>query len=347
MLVRQILVIIAVSLAAPASCQEATSRRDQQLAEWLEKFPQADGNRDGVLTEAEVTAFKAQRRDGQAGTRATPTHADVRYGDHSRNVFDLYLPSDAATSDAPLPVFVFFHGGGFVGGDKSGFDATPYLNAGYAVVSGNYRFVDGTTTLSPAPMRDAARLIQYLKHHAEQWNLDPRRIALSGNSAGAVISMWIGYHDDLAEPKSEDPIERQSSRVTCIAPTNGPTRLDPKWITANMGGPKHVHGSLPKMFGVPVEQCDRPEVRQRILESSPFQHATADDPPTLMIYSGKNEGIPLPESASTGALIHHAYFGKTLADKLGTLGVEHTLIDGSDPRRDKNQLILDWLDRHL
>ena len=213
-----------------------------------------------------------------------------------------------------------------MGGDKSSFDPTTYLDAGMAVVSGNYRFVDGRETLSPMPLEDAARVIQYLKQNAKKWNLDGERIAVSGSSAGAVISMWIGYHDDLADPASDDPVARQSTRVKCIVPLNGPTNLDPQWITANMGGPRHVHGSYPKMFGATIDESGRPDVQRRIKESSPIEHVTADDPPSLLIYTGPLAGIPLPASASTGVLIHHAYFGKVLKAKLDELGVKNQFL---------------------
>jgi acetyl esterase/lipase len=353
MISRILICLVLASASSIAFAQEATSATDDRLADWLERFPAADADKDGVLTRAEAIQHRESLKAGRPSNRSLrrrsvqPSHADVAYGPHERNVFDLYLPEKPRNPSEPLPVFVFFHGGGFVGGDKSGFDAAPYLQRGFAVVSGNYRLVDGSTTLSPIPLNDAARVIQFLRHKSDQWNLDTERIAVSGSSAGAVITMWIGFHDDLADVGSPDPVARQSTRVRCIVPINGPTNLDPKWITKNMGGPKHIHGSFPKMFGAAVADSDRPEVRARILESSPYEHATSDDPPSLLIYSGRNDGIPLPESASTGKLIHHAYFGAQMAAKLKSLGVEHEYMQGIDPRKNGSQAILDWLDKQM
>ena len=340
----------AVSLSASALSAQTQEERLQAL---LKKFPAADANKDGVLTREEAvkyrdTVLKKQRAKGKP-ERPKPTHADVKYGEHERNVFDLWLPenNDKPPKDG-YPLFVYFHGGGFVAGDKSGFDPTAYLEKGLAVVSANYRFVDGDKTLSPAPLLDSARVIQFLRHHANKWNLNKHRIAVSGSSAGAVIAMWIGYHDDLANGASKDPVEYHSSRVQCIIPLNGPTNLDPHWITKNMGGPKHVHGSFPKMFGEPISDNMSSEAMQRIKESSPIEHVTKDDPPTLMIYGGKLEGIPLPESASTGLLIHHPHFGKVLKEKLDELKIPNGFYHGSDPRRGSGQqLILKWLDDYL
>jgi acetyl esterase/lipase len=114
-------------------------------------------------------------------------------------VFDLWVPEDASP-ETPPAVFVYFHGGGFVAGDKSKFDPTPYLNQGYAAMSGNYRFVNGDDILTPVPMQDCTRALQYLRHRSGEFGIDPKRIAVSGGSAGAVITMWIAYKDDMANP---------------------------------------------------------------------------------------------------------------------------------------------------
>ncbi len=331
--------------------QAQETGREARLQKWLKQFPEADTNRDGKLSEREAKAYRdnvlSKRRKSTSGTRLAPTHADVKYGPHERNVFDLWLPAaNDSAGEGKYPLFVYFHGGGFVAGDKSGFDPSSFLADDMAVVSANYRFVDGSKTLSPAPLHDSARVIQFLRSKANDWNLDTDRIAVSGSSAGAVISMWIGYHDDLANPDSDDPVARQSSRVTCIAPLNGPSNLDPRWITETMGGPKHIHGSFPKMFGAAVTASDSDEVRDRILESSPIEHVSADDPPSLLIYTGKPAGIPLPESASTGVLIHHAYFGQALKQRLDKVGVANEYLPATDPRKDGYAVIRKWLSRH-
>ncbi len=351
---RLVVVALASLFAIPgpsAIAQSENAQLEDRLNVWLRKHPDADANKDGKLTLEEARKYRDEvlnkRQPRVQRNRVMPTHADVKYGSHNRNVFDLWLPNSQKADAGPLPVYVYFHGGGFVGGDKAGFDPSTFLDAGMVVASANYRFVNGTDTLSPVPLLDAARVIQYLRHRAEDWNLDGDLIAVSGSSAGAVISMWIGYHDDLANSKSDDPIARQSSRVKCIIPLNGPSNLDPLWITKNMGGPKHIHGSFPKMFGATVAESDQPELRARILESSPIEHVSKDDPSSLLIYTGALKGIPLPESASTGVLIHHAYFGKTLHERLDKVGVSNHFLPSTDPRKDRNAVILSWLKDHL
>lgn len=307
-------------LAGPTAAEERSSANDESLKRALKLFPQTDTDRDGVLTMAEVRAFRARNRR-RLHKAQHPSRANVRYGPHERNVFDLWLP-EGATPGKPVPVFIFFHGGGFVGGDKSKFDPNPCLEMGYAVVSSNYRFVDGKDVLTPVPMQDCARAIQFLRHKAAEFGIDPAKVALSGSSAGAVITMWIAYKDDMADSDSDDPVCRQSTRVSCIVPRSGPTNLDPKWVWKHVGGSQTVHSSMPKFYGVNDANYDTPTVSTLSRESSAIHHATADDPPTLLIYGGRLDNVPLPEDASQGLVIHHPYFGKVLKDKLDELGVE-------------------------
>ena len=46
------------------------------------------------------------------------------------------------------------------------------------------------------------RAIQFVRHMAKEWQIDPNRIAATGGSAGAGISAWIAFHDEMANPES-------------------------------------------------------------------------------------------------------------------------------------------------
>ena len=159
--------------------------------------------------------------------------------------------------------------------------------------------------------------------------------------------MWIGYHEDLAKPSSSDEVSRQSTRVKCIVPLNGPTNLDPTWIRRVMGGPKQVHGSFKKMFGFePAAELPSQRLEQ-VRESSPFHLVSASAPPTLLIYNGRNDVMPLPPSTSPGKLIHHPYFGEVLKQRLDELKVENELRIASDPRKNNFRDVIKWIDQQL
>jgi acetyl esterase/lipase len=146
----------------------------------------------------------------QQPAKLPPTFADVKYGPHERNVLDFWK----VDTKTPAPLVIYIHGGGFVAGDKSNVNAGTiqfFLKAGISFASISYRY--STQAPYPAPMMDGARAVQFLRSKAGEWNIDPKRFAAFGGSAGAGISMWLAFHDDLAKPASADPIERQSTRL--------------------------------------------------------------------------------------------------------------------------------------
>jgi acetyl esterase len=299
----------------------------------------------GIVDAQQPASSAATATPKPVAVSPKPTEADVRYGRYDRNVLDFYKAETAS----PAPVLIYFHGGGWIRGDKrSALAAAPVLKAGISLVSANYRFTEGTADAAPypAPMEDSARAVQFVRSKAREWNIDPNRIALSGSSAGAVISMWIAYRDDMAKPDSDDPIERNSTRVTCIVPQAGPTTLDPKLILKRVGGNPGIHLAFLPFFAVKnIGELEAPEKQKLIADASPLTHVTRDDPPTFMQYGFPLGGTPLPPDAATNLSIHHPEFGVMLKEKLDAAGVENflqTKDDGSDP-----QAMWKFLAKHL
>ena len=137
------------------------------------------------------------------------------------HLFDIWL----AENSKPTPLAIFIHGGGFRAGSKEKLSQDvlkQLLKAGISVASINYRYLSIETPL-PTSHHDARRALQFMRSKAKEWNLDKSRVAAFGGSAGAQICMWLAYSDDMAKPKSKDPIERESTRLTCVATTGGQT----------------------------------------------------------------------------------------------------------------------------
>lgn len=246
-----------------------------------------------------------------------PDFEGARYGPHERNLLDLWR----AKSSRPTPVLINFHGGGFQQGDKSSLSGVLLarcLEAGISVASANYRLSHQAPF--PAPMLDGARAIQFLRYKAKEWNLDPTRVAATGGSAGAGISLWIGFHDDMADPKSEDPVARQSTRLTCMPVYHGQSSYDLRFIKQRIGGRAHEHPALLPFFGLKPEEVDTPRAYKLFEEASPINCVSADDPPVYLFY-GEPRG-PLPPDAKPGDGIHHPNFGLALKEKLDPLGIE-------------------------
>ncbi|MBM3855390.1 MAG: alpha/beta hydrolase, partial [Verrucomicrobia bacterium] len=139
----------------------------------------------------------------KAAPKPPPDLAEISYGPHPRHVLDLWK----APSPGPAPLVVFIHGGGFRGGSKEALSAVllkGLLARGISVMAINYRL--SPEVVFPAHYRDSARAIQFARSRAREWNLDPQRIGATGGSAGAGTSLWLGFHDDLADPRSPDPV---------------------------------------------------------------------------------------------------------------------------------------------
>lgn len=249
----------------------------------------------------------------------------MAYGKHPKQVLDFYK----AKSDKPTPLMFFIHGGGWMGGTKNGVSGLKeVLAAGISVVSVEYRFIPEATAdkeVPPVrgPLQDAARALQFVRSKAAEWNIDKERIGASGGSAGACSSLWLAFHNDLADPKSSDPVARESTRLWCAAVLGAQTSLDPQqmkeWTpNSRYGGHAFGFANDPK---TKVSQFDaflagREKILPWIAEYSPYANVTADDPPIYMLYGavpnlGKDEKDPT----------HTANFGVKLQEKCKSVGV--------------------------
>jgi len=333
-----------LALALPALAQEQTSQNNQRLADALKNHPEADANHDGILTLSEARAVIQRARDSRERTRSRqPDHADIAYGTHERNVIDLYL----AKSDTSTPLVIFIHGGGFVAGSKgsvSGSMVDRCNQAGISVAAINYRFV--STDPFPAPFDDAARAVQFLRFHAKDYNLDSTRFACTGGSAGAGISLYLAFHDDLAQPDSEDPIARQLTRLTCAEVNAAQVSYDIFWWQS-IGLPgAEKHSSFAKMYAISDDRpLDSSAVRDMMRQTAPINHLTADDPPVMLVYSVPNE--PVTDATSLNALVHHPLHGITLKQRMDELGLECIVVYPNGPKVDTNPIsfLIDHLDK--
>tara|TARA_R110002096_G_scaffold238581_1_gene430108 strand:+ start:28094 stop:29158 length:1065 start_codon:yes stop_codon:yes gene_type:complete len=323
---------------------------DERLAGILKRFPQSDANQDGTLTREEAAAFFRKRREGMEKSNpnpgrsrgSEPTHADISYGDHEKQAFDIWLVPDATE---PTPVVLFIHGGGFRSGDKR--TAVPSfidkcLKAGVAFVAMNYRLSD----VGPYPimMDDCARGLQTIRHRAKEWNLDPENIAAYGGSAGAGISLWLGFHDDLADPESDDPIARESTRIVAVGTMNGQSTYDLNDFRDWFGVPNLQPGpALSAFYGIESDaDWESERVRNLMKEASSINHLSKDDVPVYMIYSRPN--TPVTAETESREWVHHVKLGLKLQAAMQEHGLE-CIVKGPDikPENDPYSSMEDFL----
>jgi acetyl esterase/lipase len=279
-----------------------------------------------VLLLTGATPLLAQEKK-QPPPRPTPTAAKVAYGDHERQVLDFWQ----AKSDQPAPLVLYIHGGGWQNGDKSGLSPgaiKQYLDAGISVAAINYRFVKQAVEAKveppvKAPLEDAARALQLIRSKSKEWNLDKKRIGATGGSAGGCSSLWLAFHDDMARPKSSDPVARESTRLYCAAVNGAQTSLDPRELREWM--PNYSYGA--HAFGLPNFQAlydNRDKVLSWIKEYSPIEHVSKDDPPIFMEYPSQK--VPPVVGEKQADPTHSAVLGLKLEEKLKAVGVECILV---------------------
>lgn len=254
-----------------------------------------------------------------------PTLSEVSYGPHSRNTLDFWK----AVSNKPTPLVFVIHGGGWQGGSKERVnrfaDPSALLKAEISVVAINYRLIPnavkaGITPPVQAPLYDAARALQFVRSKSTEWNIDKDRIGAAGGSAGACSSLWLAFHDELAKPKSDDLVARESTRLWCAAVKGAQTTLDPKQMkewTPNSRYGGHAFGLKPfdKFL------AKRESILEWIAEYSPYALVSKDDPPVYLIYSA-----PPALGEAQKDPTHTSNFGIKLQEHCRTKGIGCDLV---------------------
>lgn len=278
--------------------------------------------------------------------------ATIPYGPHRSQLMDVWLP----TTDAPTAVVIFYHGGGFVGGSReSAHGGTAamlraVLEAGIAWVGVDYRFVtDSTANGVIGSLSDCRRALQFVRFHATALDIDPGRVGLTGGSAGAGTSLWLATHDDMADPSSDDPVERMSTRVSVATVYETQATYDLlRWppdvyspmypmtaedLLADIGNAAQAA----VFYGLPITLANDPDA---LLEAVTTEEMTAyradidmlawmssDDPPIYVYNSGPN--------AAPGErgfdLLHHPLHAMAVRARAMEVGV---MIDAEIPAFD-------------
>ncbi|KQS51542.1 MULTISPECIES: alpha/beta hydrolase [unclassified Sphingomonas] len=130
------------------------------------------------------------------------TTQDLPYGSDPMQFARIYKP--AAATGAPMPVIVYYHGGGWVIADVNTYDAAPRLLAkqlNAIVVSVEYRHAPEFKF--PAQHDDAFAAYRWVLQNAQSWGGDTNKIALAGESAGgnlAVATAICARDNNLTKP---------------------------------------------------------------------------------------------------------------------------------------------------
>ena len=201
---------------------------------------------------------------------------NVAYDAHPQTVMDIVQP--AAGSAGKRPGVLVIHGGGWRGGTKEVVIekfVLPWLEQGFVVANVEYRLAK--VAPAPAAVQDVLKAAQFFRENASKWNVDAKRIVVTGDSAGWHLSMMVGMTPKSAKLGPE-------SKVAAVVNWYGISDVEDQLQGPNM-----------RDFAVTwvPEQQGRFELARRL---SPMSYVRKDVPPILSIHGTADETVPYEHS---------------------------------------------------
>ena len=300
-------VILALLATVPSSNAQAQQRSEEQLAQMLKRFPEADTNKDGKLTAEEFQQFRqSMQGNARPAAAAQPQvisdrvtlEEDIVYlvaGDYEV-ALDIAVPKGLTK---PVPAVVHIHGGGFWGGSKSALHAVRYAEAGFIGVSINYR-LSGVAPF-PAAVQDCKAAIRWLRANAEKYQIDADHIGVWGTSTGGHLVALLGTsggdpylegygglptNTSLRKYREKEVLFEFSSEVQAVVDHFGPTDF------LKLGGNHSALTSAESRFlGGKITG-----LKEQVRRANPITYVDKDDPPILIIHGREDKGVNFNQS---------------------------------------------------
>ena len=188
---------------------------------------------------------------------------------------DVFLPPEHGLGRTAI---LLVHGGGWVSGDRTQLRGYGILLArlGFVCIASEYRL--SGEAIWPAQIHDVKAAVRWVRAHAEHYGIDPDKIAVSGNSAGAHLALMLaGLADGQLEGDGGNA--GVSTRVAACVAIYPPTELRVE----------HPSDPVGLLLGGKVAT----EVED---EASPLTYVTADFPPTMLVHGNADEVVPVDAS---------------------------------------------------
>ncbi|AXJ10974.1 alpha/beta hydrolase [Arthrobacter sp. PM3] len=299
-----------------------------------EARPDAAG-KDGPSSGPAFPGFPAFDGPGMAVpvSEGSAVHREVRY---ARTVgfrpltMDIWLPRTAGRPLLrPVPLVLWIHGGAFQLGDRRELPPTFPVNsvfsrlnaAGIACATVDYRLA--LEAAFPAQLHDLKAAVRYLRAHAQELRIDPKRFGAWGESAGGHLAALLGLTGRREDLEGELGAQGHSSAVSAVVdfygvsslPLMPPMQLPARLLTGPMVAAVPAGMSMepgPMLIGGSRDP-------DRLAAASPLGHVSAGAPPFLLIHGDTDALVPLSQS-------------ELLAQALSAAGVRNdvVVIEGAD-----------------
>jgi acetyl esterase/lipase len=209
--------------------------------------------------------------------------SDVEYGKGASETLKLDLATPTMGS-TPFPCIVVIHGGGWAAGNKSNHtDLIKELaGQGYVAASVGYRLAKEHKF--PAQVEDVKCCVRYLRAHAEELKIDPKKIGAIGFSAGAHLSMMLGVMDSADGLEGEGGWPDQSSKVQVVVAYFGPTNLLDEYPPTSKEIVKNFIGGT------------KEEMSDAYKRASPLTYVNEGDAPMLLFQGTADVLVPYPQA---------------------------------------------------
>ncbi|MBM4025809.1 MAG: alpha/beta hydrolase, partial [Planctomycetes bacterium] len=226
----------------------------------------------------------------------------------------------------------------------------PYLDAGISVIVVAHRPV-GKDLHWPAPGDDIARAVQFVRERADEWGIDPTRIAVKGRSSGGHLALMVGFEPDRANPAAQDPVERQSSKSNCIVAGAAPTDLvaQMRELLTEENPQSYLWERMLSLVGAAPGEISRDELLEKLRPLSPIEYVTRDAPPVFLTNQGPVDAF-WPGDARLKWDAHTPITSLILEKKLKELQVPYELVISPEGGRGDTTLVqreLAFLAKHL
>ncbi len=209
---------------------------------------------------------------------------------HRNQVLDLFLPEQS--SDKPLPLMIWIHGGAWMGGNQANPPVLYLVSKGFAVASIQHRF--SSDAIWPAQAYDCKAAIRFLRANAAKYNFDPDHFGAGGDSSGGHLAAFVGTSGEAKEMEGDLGHANVSSRVQAVVDWFGPTDFT---LMGQQSGPRsmipHDAPNSPeaRLLGGTVQ-----EKRDLARTANPLTYIDKNDPPFLIMHGDNDQLVPLGQS---------------------------------------------------